>query len=360
MNNSTKFRNNTIDLLKFLCMIGVILIHLTGQGGLINYQYNSFFSYNFYLLFNNVLRICLNIFCIITGYLYISKSKIYSRNIVNIISNVILYSIIIVLIFYSFNLFNVKNLGLMYMINSIFPSMIGRYWFITCYILLFFMIPYINYFINSISKNVFKKLLIILFILLCIIPELLCYDYFRLEFGYSPFWLIYLYLIGAYIRLYGIEISSKKKIVIVLLSILINCLIVFYTKNYLSSSNLFYHLGEYYVSPFMVIPSVLLFDLFSHVNINNVLISRIGKYSLAVYIIHCHRLIYDWIIKDRMIFIKTYNIIIELLILILTSFAIYLVCMFIEIVKNRLFELFKINKLINKIGDRLDGVLSWK
>jgi len=44
----------------------------------------------------------------------------------------------------------------------------------------------------------------------------------------------------------------------------------------------------------------------------------------------------------------------------LTSFAIYLVCMFIEIVKNRLFELFKINKLINKIGDRLDGVLSWK
>ena len=110
----------------------------------------------------------------------------------------------------------------------------------------------------------------------------------------------------------------------------------------------------------MVIPSVLLFDLFSHVNINNVLISRIGKYSLAVYIIHCHRLIYDWIIKDRMIFIKTYNIIIELLILILTSFAIYLVCMFIEIVKNRLFELFKINKLINKIGDRLDGVLSWK
>ncbi len=360
MNNGKVVRNNNIDLLKFLCMIGVVLVHLTGQGGLVEYPNNNFFSYNIYLLINNILRNSLNVFCIITGYLYISKINIKFKNIINVLSNIVFYSFIIVFIFYFLNLFNIRNLGFMYLINSLFPSRIGRYWFITCYILLFFMIPFINHFINSISKKTFKILLIILFIMFCIIPEFLCYDFFRLNYGYSPFWLIYLYMIGAYIKIYGINLNIKTKCLGLLLSVIINCLIVFFTKNYLSNSNMFYNLGEYFTSPFMVISSVLIFDVICHINIKDNFISKLGKYSLAVYIIHCHRLIYDWVIKNNLINIKPYNIIIELLLLLLIACAIYLICTIIDIIRKLLFKVLKIDILIDCIGNRLDEVLSWK
>ena len=353
-------RENSIDLLKFICMIGIILVHLTGRGGLINPTNNNFITYNFYLLFNNILRISVNIFCIITGYLYITKKNIKTKNIINIIINVLLYSSIIVLIFYTFNLFNVRNLGKLYLLNSIFPSMIGRYWFITCYFFLFFMIPYINYFLSKLTKEQFKLLLIILFILLCIIPELFCYDYFRIENGYSPFWLIFMYMVGAYIKIYNINITSKNEIISMIIITLINSIVVILTKNLLNISSLYYYLGTNYNSPLMLISSILFFDLMRKVEIGNNFICKLGKYSLAVYIIHCHRLVYDWIIKERMLFIKPYNFAIEVLVLIGIAILIYLVCSFIEFVRLKVFKLIKVDELEEHFGNKMDEVLSWK
>ena len=352
--NST--RNYSIDFLKFICMYGIIILHLTGQGGLISFS-NNLFSESIYRVINNVFLVSVNVFCIITGYLYVDK-KTNNKNIVSYIIMTLFYSLLITSIFYSFNLYNVRSNGLLYFINSIFPSMIGRYWFITCYILLFFLIPYINKFIKVIKKNDYIKLLFVLFILFCIVSDFFAFDYFRLSWGYSPFWLIYLYLIGAFIKKYGFNISKKETLIWYFVSMILNVAIMLLIKNYKTSYSVFYDFANRYTSPLLVISSILLFNIFINIQMKNNIFCKLGKYSLAVIIIHGHRLIYDKVIFNSMIYIKPYNIILELLFLFGIAFLIYIFCSIIEIIRKQLFRIFKIDKLIEIIGSKLDNYLS--
>lgn len=349
-------RNYSIDLLKFISMLGIIIVHITGRGGLINSSVNNILTINIYRTINNVFLVSVNIFCLITGYLYINKSKIRYRNIVEIILSMVFYSIIITAIFYGLNLYDVRDMGIKYLINSLFPSMVGRYWFITCYIFLFFMIPYINKFLLAISKENFKKLLITVFVFFCIFEEIGLYDFFRIEWGYSPFWLIYLYMVGSYIKMYDLKISNKKSIIVLISCMSLNTLIMLLTKNLLKSSSIFYNICNNFNSPLLVISSIEIFNLFTKLRVNNNIFSRLGKYSLAVIILHGHRLIYDWVINGNMKFIKPFNFVIELLFLFGGAFLIYMVCVLIEFIKRKIFKLIKIDSLIDFIGQKLDNI----
>ena len=248
----------------------------------------------------------------------------------------------------------------MYFINSLFPAMAGKYWYITSFILLFFMIPFINFFINNIKKKNLKMLLIILFVMFCVISDVFAYDYFRIINGYSPFWLMYLYMIGAYIKKYGIGIDRKKEELIIVASIITNIIIVLLVKNALTINDLYYHLGEYYTSPFSLLSSVLIFDYLAKAKIKDNVIYRLGKYSLVVYIIHCHSLIFDLIIKNNLIFVKSSSLIIELIILLFLAITVYFACVLIELIKQKIYNITRINILIEKVGKNLDKVLVWK
>lgn len=357
MKNNLKSRNYNIDVLKFICMLSIIIIHLIGKGGLLVTVSEKKIDDNIYIVISNLLMISVNIFCIISGFLYVNKKEINNTNIIKIIFDIIIYSIIITSIFYTTNLFGIRNLGINYMLDSIFPSKIGRYWFITCYIFMFFIIPYLNIFLQNISKEKLKKLIIIIFFMACILQELCMYDLFRLKWGYSPFWLIYLYIIGAYEKKFGIEIDTKKNILFLIICLLTNTTIVLITQNCIQKSNAFYYLGEHYTSPTIVISSILFFHLFLKLNIKNNIFGKLGKYSLSVIIIHGHRLIYDYLINNKMLFIKKYNIIVGFLIIILTAISIYILCVIIEIIKIKVYKILRIDRLIEKIGNKLNQVL---
>ena len=210
--NAVKERNYSIDLLKFICMLGIIILHLTGQGGLLKLSVNNYITVNIYRIINNIFLASVNVFCIITGYLYAEKKKTHCKNVIDIIFTMIFYSIIITVVFYSFDFYNVRNLGKLELLRSLFPPMVGRYWFVTCYVFLFFMINYINKFLNILNKKQHRILIIIIFVFFSLFSEMGAYDYFRIQWGYSPFWLIYLYMIGSYIKKYKIKISYLLRI----------------------------------------------------------------------------------------------------------------------------------------------------
>lgn len=357
MKDNLKRRNYNIDVLKFICMFSIIIIHLIGKGGLLTNTSEKGIADNSYIVISNLLMILVNIFGIISGFLYVNKKEINNTNIIRIIFDMIIYSMIITSIFYTINLFGVRNLGFKYIMYSIFPSMIGRYWFITCYIFMFFMIPYLNIFLQKISKEKLKRMIVIIFFMSCILQELCMYDLFRLKWGYSPFWLIYLYIIGAYEKKYGIEIDSKKAILFLIICLLTNTITVLITQNCISSSSVYYYLGEHYTSSTIVISSILFFHLFLKLKLKNSFFAKLGKYSLSVIIIHGHRLIYDWIIDNRMIYIKKYNVIVGLLIIILVALSIYIICVIIEKIKLKVYKILRIDRLIEKIGDKLNQLL---
>ena len=135
----------------------------------------------------------------------------YSR-IVELIFVTFFYSVSITLIFYVFNLYNFRIYEIKEIIFSLFPAAIGRYWYIISYIFVFFMMPYLNFIVDKLEQKHFKNMLIIIFVMLSIIPNIFFQiDFFRAMNGYSALWLLYCYLIGLYLKKYGLSENVYKK-----------------------------------------------------------------------------------------------------------------------------------------------------
>jgi len=346
-------RNYSIDLLRFLSMLGIVLIHVLNQGGIIKNLKTDTFSYLIISVLYIIVISSVNIFAIISGYLYVEKKQIKYKNLLSLLSAMIFYSVVITIIFYSFNLFDIRSMGIKKFISFVFPPLVGRYWYITCYIFVFCMIPFINKLIIKLSKRDYKCLLIILFVLLSVISKL-GYDYFYINNGYSPFWLIYCYFIGAYLKRFDINNKFNNKYLL-LISIIICSLINFVVKNFV-----YYNISNWifsYNSPFIVIISVLIFIFFSHMNIKkNMIIHYFSLTSFGVYLIHGHILIFDYVLKDMFIFLLNNSFLIMLVIII--SFFIYVLCSIVEYIRINIFKIVYIDRFIELIGNKIDEMIS--
>ena len=357
-----------LDVLRIFSMFGIIGLHIVGNGGLLENAHLNSISYYIILLFYCVFYTSVDIFGILSGYLNINKKNNKNIRIVELLCIMFFYCLMVPIVFYVFNLRDIRNThDIKTIISNLFPVLVGRYWYITCYSFLFFMIPYINAFCKNIDRKTYKMFLTIIFVLFTIIPNFLgMTDLFKILNGYSPFWLIFCYFLGGYIRLYNIDINTKKIIKYILLIFIIE-----FVMNIIIRIAGFLILGFIvrddwfinYISPFTLIISALLLLLFKKTIIQNQMINKIIVYlsnmSFSVYIIHCHKIIFDYVLKDLFVPILNYNFIIISSVILLAIILIYLICCFIDEFRIILFKILKINVIIDKIGKMIDTVLNF-
>ena len=245
------------------------------------------------------------------------------------------------------------------MIRSYFPVFDGKYWYIVCYTFLFFLIPYINEFINSLSKEKHFKFLIIVFILLSVLPNMFfLVDFFRVNNGYSPFWLIYLYMIGAYIKKYVNTKETKKVNIKILLSLLVAFILNLLVK--IITNKIFGHSVKEewfinYISPFIIIASIYIVIKFISLDMKEYKIIRyISSFAFVVYIIHSQVLIFKYVLRNKFIFLNSVNGFLIVAYVILIIISIYIICMIIDIFRKWIFNILKINEIINLVGNKID------
>lgn len=362
----TKERKIGLDILRIFSMLGIIGLHVINRGGLINNADTNSISFYVILALLIFFYTSVNIFGLISGYLNIEKEKNHYKRLVELLVIVLFYCIIVTGIFYAFNLYDVQSLGKREIIHNIFPALVDRYWYITCYCFLFFMIPYINFFMKKLEKEKLKKLLIILFLLLSVLPTIfLETDFFRINKGYSPFWLLYCYMVGAYIRLYKIDIKKNKNLLYIFIGLISSFILNLFARSIVNDAFSEKDLSDWfinYISPLTLLNSCLLLILFLKIDINSNWIKKtiiwFSKASFAVYIIHAHKLIFDYILKDAFVNILQYNSIYIFFIIIATLILVYVICSIIDEIRKILFKVLNITKLIDYIGDRIDTLIS--
>jgi len=358
-------RYDGINIIKIIATLFVIGLHLIGQGGLLN---------SLYLQKRNVLPIttvyalmytCINLFALSTGFLMFKKKRIRSKRITNIFLITIFYSLLISLICYSFNMFNVRNMAgssndmsnfLIYgnvnynsskylFFGSIFQIFFGNYWFISSYILLLFLIPYLNGFIENIDQKKFKQLLIIMFLFISVYTTIaLGIDIFRISGGYSPFWLVYIYLIGAYIGKYHADFKLNKKSVCVLISVILLCLFasslgnVILNKYELKNNVSFYYICRFidHISPFNLITSICVFLLLFKIRIKSkfkkTILNFFSGESLFVYIIHANNIVYFHLLFNLLLKQSTLPFFNMISVLFLYVVGIYFICVAFDLI----------------------------
>lgn len=333
MNN----RDYGLDILRIISMCGIVGLHVLGAGGILsnlNFCNSNWIIGNFLeiLFFSSV-----NLFAILTGYLYVKKTKISNKSLLNLLAIVLFYSVLITAIF-SIIFPNIMNSFGMYL-YGVFPILVGRYWYVSAYVFLFFMIPYLNFFVVNIEKDKLEKLLYILFLLLSVITIFLKIDIFKISNGYSPFWLVFCYLIGAYIHLYKDTKQMNRKYLLIVVNIVF-ILISFVLSTYLKESNE-YFISNYFLlkynSPFILINAILIFYLFKDINVNNKFFKNVilflSKVSFSVYIIHSHILIYDYIINMKFVNLTSLNSGNFFFGIIISILCIYFICSIIDLIR---------------------------
>ena len=354
-------RNSEIDMLRILSMMGIVSLHVIGLGGgreLIpdGTLSNVIVRYIWIISFISV-----DVFGILTGYLNCNKKTLHWNRILDLLVIVVFWSVFITV---AFCIYPDRLLaGWKDYILSLFPALQGRYWYITSYIFVYFMIPYLNRFIETMDRRLFQKFLLVCFVLLSLIPTFGRTDFFRANTGSSPLWLTICYFIGAYLRKFDVKVNRSKCLAgfiglsAFILGWQLLCVQCFHGK--LGSA----WTGAYY-SPLIVIMAILFVELFvngmkvSSDKLANVL-KWIADGMFGVYIIHAHAQLWDKVIQpaitNQMKVLATQNTLICVTEVIVMIVGMVTVTLLLDKIREYLFRLCKIDKLETAVAGRVDA-----
>ncbi len=212
MTQTVTKRNSAMEILRIIAMFLIIFSHYVNHGTSLTPD-DSFNGTLFSLFYSG--NIGTVIFVLISGY-FLVNSKINLKKVFVLISQVVFYSVSIYLLCIALSAehFSLKNA-----LSAFFPTSFSLYWFFTTYIVMYILSPFINKFLNSISKATHRNLILATVILWIVLPTLT----FR-NFAGNEFTLFFtLYATGAYMRKYPQNIITAKRrdIIIIVATILI-------------------------------------------------------------------------------------------------------------------------------------------
>lgn len=358
--NSVKAREANMELLRIVAMLMVITLHCVGRGLLLS---NSVISNVNLLLIQFLDSFSLtanSLFILLTGYYYIGK-KFNLRKILSLWGKTLFYCILI------FTIYSILNLKTNFL-NSFFPVFSGAYWFITSYIALYFIMPFLNIAINKFSQKQCKFLIIFLVILMGVIRIIFNpADLFNSTFMH----IIVIYIIGAYIKKYvKIEPNKQYFIKYVLVAIIftvaitiLNVLVHIVPKTldvWIIIANILSYFRNF-INIILVYMAILLFMKFKTINIKSNKLSKLILYIspsvFSIYIIHDNVHLRD-MIWQKFSFINLANSWLMIPYIILAILIVFTVCLAIDLIRRGIYTGLKkikiINKGIQKINEQID------
>ena len=344
-----------LDVIRIWAIIGVISLHLLGQGGILDALANSQ-SYWIYYTIEVICMCSVNLFALLSGFLGFGKNKLNSYRLFELIITMLFYCIIISIVLALVK----KPMSLKNTFFSIFPFMGGNeYWYIVCYIPVALISPYINHLLITINNKSHKRLCCILIIVFSVIQTACIKDVFFIRQGYSIVWLLVLYIVGAYINRMNLHITRSKLFAIFIVSI---CILI--SINYIINTICKINIKVFvtYSSPFIFMIALSIFIFLKDITIKSGFLKKciitLSTVAFDVFIIHLHPFIFNSVLKYRFFFFRNCSMLSHLFIFVISVITIYLVLTLIGIIRVFILKKIKLDLIWNKITkNRLSYVI---
>lgn len=336
-----KVRESNLELLRIISMLLIVTHHLAVHTPFI--FENIHIKYIVYFLSLGG-KIGVTLFVLLTGYLQANK-PLKIKNLFKIWIDVFFYSMAILIFFCFYDRGYLSDIKF-----YIFPVTYSLYWFITSYFVMYIIMYFFNFQVQSIERKKYLKIIIILIIFWSIVPS-----FFKINTGYSSvLWFILLYLIGGYIKLYVREIKKKY---LYLISSIFFYLIIFIKimKNSTVLESNRYVITDYIGIDyfFVLLTSISLFLFFVNLNIKyNKYLNIISSTTLGIYLIHDHPSI-RFLIWTK--YFKLFEIVSSkkfILSSIKAIFIVFFICMIIDLIRKFIVEVL-LKKYVSWIYEKL-------
>lgn len=362
INKDPSKRMSNFDFMKIISMFFILLWHFMHNTGLL--ASTTGFLHFTLILFWFILIVHVNSFVMVMGYFQCEKKFRFSR-LLSLNNAAWFYKVLFLIAFLGFGV-NISNLDKLRLLSPL--TLYNQYWFLATYLILYIMSPFLNIVINNISKKKFQKMLLVLFLLSSVLTTItgqLFYDNIQ---GHSIFTFILLYYIGAYLKKYPIDTNyyfknlslNMKRIIFVFLFLLLalfNTFIYHYGEELITSNNIILidignnlmNLKLGFDNPLVILQTICFFLFFYTLKLKSNKISYISSCIFAVYLIHDNYLVrqvlynYFYDFSYEASFIQVYGRIF------IMSIIVFLVCIFVEIIRRKIFSIFSKTKFSNNL-----------
>lgn len=315
---------SNFELLRIVCMLFVVMQHFWGHAFYPELQSsNDTTSPATSFMTLGLLYVAVNCFVLISGYFRI-KTNFYR-----------LFSFTFLCVFYnclSLSFLRLAGGGTIgrTLILSYFTDCFKNWWFISCYVFLMLIAPFLNKAIESFSNK--KLLQSVIFV--GIADQVLGY-FMNMDNGYSLIHFIFLYVLGAYISRgsnFLDKLTRMHSLLIYIICTLIWGIIAFAT----SGKNFYFMTNISYNNPLIVIGSLSFFNYFRNIHFSSSVVNTIASFSIAAYLIQdgIGRELYPWF---NTVFNQN-SVIMNIVVMIVCSLTWFIGCCIIDFVRQYLWK----------------------
>lgn len=342
----TRQRNSSIELLRIICIFFILLMHALPQNDVS--AFNKFLRYPI-----NIGNIGVSCFILISGYLGL---KFKGFRFIQLILLTTFYSLFTYFLNHGW-VFNLSTL------KAAFVIPLYNNWFITCYLFLMLLSPYIDIFIANCEEKRFRQLLIMLFIGFSLIPTALNTPYYTVvtSGGKCLVYMLFIYMTGRYIRIRegrekGLKKrDNRKKVLLCFMTLALLACAANYMVGKLFDRDCFIYFLD--CSPFIFVMSILTFYYFKSYTFYSKTINFIASSVLAVYLLDGTRLFWN----EKLFHLKEFSQDNAMLLLLLLEVStVFIFAVTIDKIRIALFQSIerKLIKSIQSAARKITNILS--
>lgn len=348
-------RNYGVDALRIFSMFLVLILHILQKGDLLSGAFNAATGTAWAL---EIMAYCaVDIYALISGFVgYTDKPKPFRCvKPLRLWVQVFTYSFGITLA--AFLVFPQKVTEKQ-LFSSLVPIASRPYWYFTAYILLLILQPFVNRFLRFESEKQLTRLAAVSVFFLSVFPQFSAHfevnDPFVTFNGYSFLWLLFLYILGAWIK--RIDLVNRMRPAVALVGMLL-CGAVTWIVRELVPERFKLRLLVNYTSPTVLFMAVAYLVLFARMRVGRRtagVIAFFAPASFGVYLLHVHPLVWYRILPRIFLWISKEPVLMAAEVL---GCAVVLLALFMLIEKLRLwlFRVLQIDRLVGMIGSKLDA-----
>lgn len=302
MTLAKKSREANLDLLRIVSMLLIIFLHSIDHSGVLENAENCGIGIYFWVQLAYALcMVCMNIYVMLSGY-FMVNSKFRLHKLLTLWIEAVFYSFVLKL---AFMLTGTEAFSLVSLASCFVPILTGRYWFLTIYVGMYLISPFINLLIRALNKKQHTLLNLALFVIMSLWASVHpAIAGMNSGGGWGLAWFVVLYLVAAWLRLYHAPARRAWLHFLVFLgiaSVMAFLRTVLMRGVSIPAGNILAAIVKNwyrYDSALVYIMTVCLFIGFLNIQIrsnwlSNV-ITAVAPLTLGVYLIHAHANVSPW------------------------------------------------------------------
>ena len=297
-------RQANFELLRIVAMLMIIVLHYLNKGYLITVYTIDSSAVNYAAHFIEAFCIvAVNCYVLLSGY-FLVESAWKPGRVVSLVAQILFYSILIPIGLICVGEISFGDLSIYDWLTYALPIETEHYWFATAYLIMYLFAPLLAAGIRAVEKRTLQIIIGVLLLYFSvwksIIPAVFATDRQGYEYG----WFLFLFLIAAYIRLYGCPLLDKQRNAVLLYAGMGVCIFLLTVvsgilAHRVESFAYYMDMPTSYNHILCLLGAVGLFMIFKNMKPWEgraaSMIRRLAPYTFGIYLLHEHVLVrYEW------------------------------------------------------------------